>query len=212
MFLGTLLFGVTALDSALNCAKENHDMKKETSRLDQNGNLTYSDRLGRRYVNNEMVYETVKYDKYGNRHCYTVGCDSGRVYNDEFEQFLARQRKDDERRKQWAIENGYIGYPKYHPQAKKQWLAEVSTDKFVSSVFGCDGVYRKFYTFDKNYTTSAPGDYGVIISKEEYDGLKRCMAYRASVPAVGLELDIQRMKRRQAEQEKKKNKREVLPW
>ncbi|MFR3158400.1 MAG: hypothetical protein ACLTOK_09000 [Anaerobutyricum soehngenii] len=180
-----LIFGACCIGSAISCASDDAHAKRTSSFKDYNGNNVCFDRLGRKIVNGERTYQDVKYDQYGNRHNYTVGCSSNHVYGDEFDQQLARERKWDEIDKQQSIEHGKLAYLKYFPEKRKRQTCEISTGKYISCLYHeCYAdEYRKFYSFDDNLRTSAPGDYGVVITKEEYQKLKIVGGTEANMPA-----------------------------
>lgn len=197
-----LIFGACCIGSAISCASDNAHAKRTSSFQDYDGNNVCFDRLGRKIVNGERTYQDVKYDEYGNRHNYTVGCSSNHVYGDEFDQQLARERKWDEIDKQQSIEHGKLAYAKYFPEKRKRQTCEISTGKFISCLYECYGEYRKFYTFDSRLNSSAPGDYGVIITKEEYNKLNILGKTHAIMPdsKVARDLINRGMARQEAEQ------------
>ena len=89
-FLGAL--GI----SGTKCAIENEQSKNETLRIDENGNRVCYDRVGRELYNGEKTYQHTRYDRYGNRHTYTVGVNSKKIYADSFDRRIAEMRRIDE--------------------------------------------------------------------------------------------------------------------
>lgn len=210
MLLGTLIFFGACIGSGIIAANENYDIKKSSSYRDKNGNLRYRDRLGKSYANDEQVFKETRYDEYGHAHDLTVGYKTGKVYSDDYDRKLDLERKMDEERRQDAIKRGNYGYMRFLPADWREHPAEVSTGKFISCIY-YDGVdeYRKFYTFDERYfrNGSLPGDYGVVITKEEYDNLDLYLGYAMrKLPAkdVLTELGAKAKKKREEIELKKK--------
>ena len=188
-----LIFGACCIGSAISCASDNAHAKRTSSFQDYNGNNVCFDRLGRKIVNGERTYQDVKYDQYGNRHNYTVGCSSNHVYGDEFDQQLAREREWDEKDKQQSIRLGKLAYAKYFPEKRKRQTCEISTGKYISCLYEGYGGCRKFYSFNDNLTSSAPGDFGVEISKEEYKKLNIVGGTHSCLPDHNVVMKLMKM-------------------
>lgn len=189
MGLGTLLFGLFAAGSGISCAKDNYDMKKETSHYDNNGCLTYYDRKGREFKNNEPVVQRIQVIN-GARYTNTVGLESGRVYEDGYKKELDFQNKKDKEAIEYAKRHGMKAAFLYNPQFNTRVTTELSTGKVIACLWSDENPdatkrkYRKFYVksnakpYEYNYTEK--GDMGIQISKEEYLALKCLGSHRKS--------------------------------
>lgn len=175
-FLGAL--GI----SGTKCAIENEQSKNETMRIDENGNRVCYDRVGHELYNGEKTYQHTRYDRYGNRHTYTVGVNSKKIYADSFDRRVAKMRKFEEENKKVALRYGKLAYNKFDPRFNRLVTTEMSTGKVIACLFKSilnDGTteYRKFYCNNPNpnsldYDKTAIGDEGIIITEEEYEKLK----------------------------------------
>lgn len=173
------LKGVASVGRAVDDEKT----KRNTTTLDSNGNVTCIGRTGKYYVNGEETYSWVQEDKYGNRHVLTIGVNSGKVYRDNFDEEVKRMSANDEKKKQWSLSHGYLAYNKYDPRYRRAITTEISTGKPLAAVCRCynnktkEVHFYKFYLKKNNandrsdYDESAPGDYGIEISEEEYNRL-----------------------------------------
>lgn len=173
-FLGAL--GI----SGTKCAIENEQSKNETMRIDENGNRVCYDRVGNKLFNGEKTYKHTRYDRYGNRHTYTVGVSSKKIYADSFDRRVAEMRKLEEGNREMALKRGKLAYNKYDPRFDNLVTTEISTGKVIACLYDHkkDGKteYRKFYFNNPNsnrwdYNKTAIGDEGVIITEEEYKKL-----------------------------------------
>lgn len=179
--LGLLLWGTLKAIGHIGCAVENAQSKKSTAHYDNKGNVVSNGYDGTTYYNGEKTYSWYETDKYGNDHYLTIGVNSGKVYSDSFDNQMSIMDKDNEERKARAIKRGRGTYMKYDPRFQCQVSTEVSTDRVIACLYKGSiepgkMEYRKFYINRQNpgrfgYNQSDPGDYGVIISKEEYDKL-----------------------------------------
>lgn len=173
------LKGVASVGRAVDDAKT----KRNTTALDSNGNVTCIGRTGKYYVNGEETYRWTQEDKYGNRHDLTIGVNSGKVYRDNFDDEVKLMSANDEKNKQWSLSHGYLAYNKYDPRFRRNVTTEISTGKVIATL--CEGYdnnrangrYYKFYYKEKSphyrddFNKSAPGDYGIEISEDEYNKL-----------------------------------------
>nr|DAE28966.1 MAG TPA: hypothetical protein [virus sp. ctmTa7] len=187
--LAALLFGAAIVVSGVCAFKDDVSTKASSRRIDEKGNVHYYDRKGQDYINGEKVIDTWFYDKDHNFHPVKKGANTGKIYQDKYQDNMDRLARESLENKKRAIKGGYLGYVKYIPQTKCWGFAEVSTDKIIACLFGVGKVYRKFYwsgigTCEADIVHFAKGDYGVPISKEEYENLKKNFGdtYTASWP------------------------------
>lgn len=186
-FLGAL--GI----SGTKCAIENEQSKNETLRIDENGNRVCYDRVGRELYNGEKTYQHTRYDRYGNRHTYTVGVNSKKIYADSFDRRIAEMRKFEEENKKVALRYGKLAYNKFDPRFNRLVTTEMSTGKVIACLFKSilnDGTteYRKFYCNNPNpngwdYNKTTTGDEGIIITEEEYKKLDVVGATYSNLPS-----------------------------
>ena len=185
-FLGAL--GI----SGTKCAIENEQSKNETLRIDENGNRVCYDRVGRELYNGEKTYQHTRYDRYGNRHTYTVGVNSKKIYADSFDRRIAEMRRIDEGNKEIALRFGDLAYNKYDPIFDRMVTTEMSTGKVIACLYKHSSdkgmEYRKFYFNNPNpssldYDKTAIGDEGIIITEEEYEKLKPVGATYSNLPS-----------------------------
>lgn len=180
--LGLLLWGTLKAIGHIGCAVENAQSKKSTAHYDNKGNVVSNGYDGTTYYNGEKTYSWYETDKYGNDHYLTIGVNSGKVYKDSFDNQMSIMDKDNEERKARAIKRGRGTYKKYDPRFQCQVSTEVSTDRVIACLNESQNPetgemeYRKFYINRPNvsrfgYNESDPGDYGIRITKEEYDKL-----------------------------------------
>lgn len=180
--LGSLLFFGALGISGILCLKDNIESKRDTFHFDDKGNSVYSDRLGQTHINGERTYQDVKYDRYGNRHCYTIGTNSKKIYSDSFDRDMERAMEWDKHEKENSLNWGYAAYDKYDPRFQRRVTTEIGTEKIIACLYEgysrdtMEKEYRKFYLKNPNpgifdYNKTAIGDYGVVITKEEYDKL-----------------------------------------
>ena len=185
-FLGAL--GI----SGTKCAIENEQSKNETMRIDENGNRVCYDRVGNKLFNGEKTYQHTRYDRYGNRHTYTVGVNSKKIYADSFDKRIAEMRRIDEGNKEIALRFGDLAYNKFDPRFNRLVTTEMSTGKVIACLYDHkkDGKieYRKFYFNNPNsngydYDKTAIGDEGIIITEEEYKKLDIVGATYSNLPS-----------------------------
>lgn len=173
------LKGVAGIGRAVDDAKT----KKNSACIDSNGNVCSVGRTGKYYVNGEETYSWAQDDKYGNRHNMTIGVNSGKVYHDSFDDEVRMRSQSDEIEKQRMLKRGYLAYNKYDFRFRQPVTTEISTGKVIAALcieYTEDhhaGGYYKFYYKERtphsscDFDKSAIGDYGIKITKEEYDKL-----------------------------------------
>ncbi len=176
--LAALLFGAAVAVSGICAFKDDVTTKASSRKIDDKGNVHYYDRKGHDYINGERVMDTWFYDKDHNFHAVKKGANSGKIYQDKYQDLMDLYDRENAEEKRKAIEWGDLGYTKYIKHLQIRGFAEVSTDKIIACLFQCAGEYRKFYwdgtgktEFDIKH--SAIGDYGVKITKEEFEGLNK---------------------------------------
>lgn len=186
-FLGAL--GI----SGTKCTIENEQSKNETMRIDENGNRVCYDRVGNELYDGEKTYQHTRYDRYGNRHTYTIGVNSKKIYADSFDRRVAEMRKLEGGNREMALKRGKLAYNKYDPRFDNLVTTETSTGKVIACLFKTilnDGTteYRKFYFNNPNpssldYNKTATGDEGIIITEEEYKKLDIVGATYSNLPS-----------------------------
>nr|DAU18390.1 MAG TPA: hypothetical protein [Bacteriophage sp.] len=174
--LAALLFGAAIVVSGVCAFKDDVVTKADSRKIDDKGRVTYYDRRGNKYINGEKVIDTWFYDKDHNFHAVKKGANTGTIYQDKYQDSLDRCNNASLENKRKAIEWGHLGYEKYIPRLDCYGFAEVSTDKIIACLFNVGNVYRKFYWDGTGNTQfhikdTAKGDYGIPITKEEYEGL-----------------------------------------
>lgn len=189
------LKGVTGIGRAVDDAKS----KRDTAKLDANGNVTCFGRTGKYYINGEETYRWTETDKYGNEHNLLIGVNSGKVYRDSYDFVAKRAEETSEQNKQQSIKGGYLSYNKYDPRFDRYVTTEISTGKIIAALceeldeHGRGEKFYKFYykerylpsgAFDRfSFDKTAPGDYGIEISEEEFNKLKIVTRTCGSLPS-----------------------------
>lgn len=179
--LGTgLFFGMLAVALGKE-AKANHDIKKLTSEYDKNGNLHYIDNECREYINGERVKKITTEDANGLPLYSTVGVTSSKVYETSYGRGTERLLEYSEDNKQRSIKNGKLAYGQFNPYFGTTVLTEISTNRTITCLFTwqpprSNDVYRKWYfrpdcQGKSDYNRTVKGDYGIEITKEEYEKL-----------------------------------------
>ena len=169
--------------ASIGRAVEDTQSKKNSACIDAHGNICSVGRTGKYYINGEETYRWTEYDKYGNQHNMNIGVNSGKVYTDSFDDEVKMRTQSDEIEKQHMLKLGYLAYNKYDFRFRQPVTTEIATGKVIAAL--CiehtedhhAGGYYKFYYKERtphsscDFDKSAIGDYGIKISKEEYDKL-----------------------------------------
>lgn len=174
--LGALLALGIFGGAAAKAAYDNYNMKKYSTRYDENGNRHYFDRLGTDYINGEKIISGGYTDTKGIYHRTETGLNSNKVYTDYVcpsEQLKADYQKEEI---QWAKDHNVLIANIYQPRFKKAVATELSTGKVIACMmdYKVNGVehYRKFYVKpdvkEYEYNKTAKGDMGIEITKDEY--------------------------------------------
>lgn len=174
--LGALLALGIFGGAAAKAAYDNYNMKKYSTRYDENGNRHYFDRLGTDYINGEKIISGGYTDTKGIYHRTETGLNSNKVYIDYVcpsEQLKADYQKEEI---QWAKDHNVLIANIYQPRFKKAVATELSTGKVIACMmdYKVNGVehYRKFYVKpdakEYEYNKTAKGDMGIEITKDEY--------------------------------------------
>lgn len=174
--LGALLALGIFGGAAAKAAYDNYNMKKYSTRYDENGNRHYFDRLGTDYINGEKIISGGYTDTKGIYHRTEIGLNSNKVYTDYVcpsEQLKADYQKEEI---QWAKDHNVLIANIYQPRFKKAVATELSTGKVIACMmdYKVNGVehYRKFYVKpdakEYEYNKTAKGDMGIEITKDEY--------------------------------------------
>ena len=194
MFGGLLAFLGIYAGSAAKAAYDNYDMKKVSRRVDENGNVHHLDRLCNEYINGERVKRVETTDRNGVKLYSTVGVNSSKVYDTSYGRGTQQLLTMSEQEKQDAIERGKLAYSQYNPYFEHFVTTEIATGRTITCLFenvsknGKDE-YRKWYYNPEcqgkyDYNTTVKGDYGIIITKEEYEKLNiLCGASHCHIPS-----------------------------
>lgn len=185
--LGTLLFLGAVGISGICCSVDNYKTKKDTTKIDKNGNITYYDRNGQDYINHEKVYRRTQYGEYNQEHHQIVGVRSGIVYDDDYDRMTKLDRETSERNKRESMARGKLTYDNYDPRFRRKVTTEIGTGKVIACLYKGENLktgepeYRKFYVKDNpgktDYYKTVPGDFGIIITEEEYDKIQKFGSY-----------------------------------
>lgn len=195
--LSGLLFGGAYAVSGVRCAIDNREAMSKPAYYLKDGTPVYHDRLMNTYINGEKTYETSRRDEFGNNHTFTIGCNSKRIYRDSHQEEMDRRNAIAEQDKQNMIKLGKLAYLKYDDRFKRNITTEISTGRQIATLYALEekNIYRKFYiprdihkvcydpsiprdlwwckNWPLNYYYWKPDedDWGIPITKEEYDGL-----------------------------------------
>lgn len=194
--LGILLYGVASAIAGISRAVENEQTKARSRRVNEKGQVVCYDSKMNRYINGEKTYQYTEYDKYNHPHALTIGCDSGKVYEDRHDRY--QKRMDDWTKSSYdhAIEWGELAYTDYSDPRFDRVTREISTGKIITCLYETvsetrETEYRKFYLTDNLYKKfgkeawqhTEEGDYGIVITREEYYKLGGNIAYTSHIPS-----------------------------
>lgn len=171
--IGALLFGTVYAGSAIKCGLENKESMSRPSYYLKDGTPVYRDRTGETYINGEKTYEEYKIDSYGHEHWMTVGCQTGKIYQDSWNDYLDKLNKEINEEIERQKKEGKLAYVRYYPNEDKRLTTEISTGKVIAKLESRVGVCRKWYRA-KNAKSSIDieeGDAGIEISREEFEAL-----------------------------------------
>lgn len=185
VMLGALLYGAMSAVCGLGRAVDNERTKINTTHVNEKGQTEYYDRNCCRYINNEKVYKWTEHDKYGNAHVLTIGMSSGHVYNDTWDKIMAEDERKTKESYEDAIRRGELSYTDYCDcrfASNSGVIKEISTGKVINCLDEVYNLttrkteYRKWYVTEAAlkehgkyaYKNTAKGDYGIVITKEEY--------------------------------------------
>lgn len=175
-------------------AYDNYDMKKYTSRYDDKGNLHYMDSHCNDYINGERVMNVSKEDANGINHHYTVGVNSHKVYDDSLGRGTRQLLEYSEQDKQRNLQYGKNAYNQFNPYFHEFVTMEISSGRTITCLFSGTNektgkkFYRKWYFRPEcqgklDYNRTVKGDYGIEITKEEYDKLNSSSNYCTCMPS-----------------------------
>lgn len=190
--LGILLGLGTFCIAGAKAAYDNYGMRKITSHYDEKGNLHYSDRLCRDYINGERVQHIETKDPNGVTLYSTIGTTSSKIYDTSYGRGTQQLFAMSEENKQRAIESGRLAYMQYNPYFEKQVTTEIATGRTITCLFKCEyrdkPIYKKWYFRPEcqgklNYNETVKGDYGIDITKEEYYKLSTILSSYATLPS-----------------------------
>ena len=174
--LFALIYGLVYGGAAIGRAVDNHQMKKYSFKYTENGEPMWIDRKCNTYINGERVIPKFVRSR---QDLIYVGQRSGKVYFDPQEAKIKRMEKISNENMEHAKEKGKLAYDKWYPQCERMLSTEISTGKPLAYVkaYEARNLYRKFYLKKipnsiHSMIVTEPGDFGVPISKEEYEKLK----------------------------------------
>lgn len=180
--IGFLFYGVLRAVCAIGRTVDNEQMKKLTMHTDENGNQVCYGRRGQEYINGEKTCMRFQEDKNGHNHALTIGSSSGKVYADSYDKMMNRMERYSEEDKARKIKDGKASYRRYDPRFSKEVVTEIETGKVITCLFkGRDEnknpEYRKWYFRPEcqgryDYDKTVEGDWGIVISEEEYNKLE----------------------------------------
>lgn len=180
--IGFLFYGLLRAACAIGRTVDNEQMKKLTMHTDDNGNQVCYGRRGQEYINGEKTCMRFQEDKNGHNHALTIGSSSGKVYKDSYDRVMDRMERYSEKNKELYLKMGKAAYPRYDPRFGKEVTTEMETERVITCLY--EGVdenknpeYRKWYFRPEcqgkyDYDQTVEGDWGIVISKEEYDKLQ----------------------------------------
>ena len=105
----------------------NEDFKRYTSKIDEQGRLSYMDCKGNRYINGEKLIDI--YDRETNS-MTRVGKYSGTIYDSQELRVMEHNRKN----RELAIAEGRLAYLHWDPKRKHGLTVEISTGKVIRSL------------------------------------------------------------------------------
>lgn len=192
--LGIFLYGLMQTIGFVGRTVENEQEKNRTRHIDENGNEVCYGRKSEHYVNGEKTYTRTVKDKYGNMHRLTVGINSEKIYSDSFDKTMQRMNKYSEENKERSLKYGDKAYNRYDPRFQRYVTTEIETGKVIACLYKGTNPethkqeYRKFYLdsasvrYNFDYDMTAMGDYGIVISEEEYEKLNIIGATFSHIP------------------------------
>lgn len=179
--------------SGAKCAIEDSQIKHESRTIDEKGNVHYYDRQLRDYINGERVERIETKDANGVTLFSTVGANSHKIYNTSYGRGTQQLFEMSEQNKQRSIEYGDLAYSQYNPYFERFVTTEIATGRTIICLFeniSKDGKdeYRKWYYNSAcqgkyDYNTTLKGDYGIIITKEEYKKLNIISGSHRHIPS-----------------------------
>lgn len=180
------IFGGAAIKAGI----DNASMMSYTTKKDENGNVHYLDRKCNEYINGEKITWKGYTDSQGIYHRTQVGVNSGKVYTDNLSSSEQLKKQFAEEEERWAREHNRAIVQRYNPRFKRQVTTEISTGKVIACVFDYkyNGKmhYRKFYVKpdakEWEYNKIAKGDFGIEISKDEWDRMNTRLGSHSQVP------------------------------
>ena len=182
LFLSALLGGTKAVGRAI----ENKKMKDYTYKVNENGQATWLDFDANQYVNGEKLVGKLERKPDGQLYRLEVGQRSGKVYVDPYENVMSKMDRQN------FLERS--SSEKYHREFHCVASTELATEKIIICIYGSDysKIYRKWYlnnkVIDKYNNSPEPddNDFGVPITKDEYDRLRREMHTYSTIPTLTL--------------------------
>lgn len=145
----------------------------------ETGQPVYRDHRFRLYgKNGEKLEPRYLHAPNGSLRIQQVGTQSGTVYEDDYLRKLKFKKSQEKDNLEKAKEKGELAYLKYYENYGRFLTTEISTDKIIVALeeISYKGIYRKFYHKSTqigkySVTYSEPDDFGVPITKYEYDKL-----------------------------------------
>lgn len=143
----------------------NEDFKRYTSKIDEQGRLSYMDCKGNRYINGEKLIDI--YDRETNS-ITRIGKYSGTIYDSQELRVIEHNRKN----RELAIADGRLAYPHWDAKRKCCLTVEISTGKVIYSLTEYKNKCFKRYATEAslmNYNSISlePCEEKIEISREE---------------------------------------------
>lgn len=209
LLINGLIWGAATISEGIENAQA---MSKPSYYLDD-GTPVYRDRKCQEYINGEKVVPKITKNVYGELNIQSVGERTGRVYFDPYLAELKREEKYDLEYLEESRKSGELAYLKYHPVYKRRATTEISTGKVIACLYE-DRVlneYRKFYLTGtpSNLYNTAPGDLGIVITKEEYDKLNIMFGSHRKIPEYKTLEELERLSKIKLKQRNMLSKEEA---
>lgn len=172
---GAIWLALQGAASVKNSIEKQEALSKPSYTSPETGQPVYHDNHMRAYGRNgEKLEPKYTHMPNGELRIQMVGKRSGIVYEDDYARKMQRINTQDEEELKREKEYGYLAYRKYHELYKNWFTTEISTGKIIAALYAkeSEGIYRKFYLKSKpisNYTQSEKGDFGVPITRWEYE-------------------------------------------
>ncbi len=169
---GILFTGAMWLYSGIKNVIDDSEAMSKPSEEFKDGITVYRDRKYTPYINGEKCYERTKTDEYGNYHRQYVGCSSGRIYHDSYQEVLDKRREEERKEIEKQKKAGYSAYLKYYEEARQKLTTEISTGKVIAALsIDSLGNCKKYYAESNRCYWHYDEKEGIPISIDEMNAL-----------------------------------------